>query len=628
MDNKMNENSIKNRINKIKADDMAEAVAVPDPGILGVEDDAKKAETAIKKAEETAAVKKAEDTKKALEAEAYAVETPAGFSADLDDEPDYDEEAEKDFIQKWKERPKKEKKQKLKAPKVHIQESEENIIRRLKLRKKGVKRFAAVFFIALILLTFFSNTIMNSSLPEVSTITVGSTTVSSKVRCQGPVEVSKDVEVMVSGTRTVKEVYFEDGDTVHEGDVIMTFDETKNTELEEAEDALTSAERDYEKDLLDDDTHDYDTLQDAIDDAADALSDARDALTQAYTDASNLTTAKAEKEALQSSYDTKNAEVAGLQAQVDSYTALAEKATLTDAMQQEFDSLNSQLGTAKSELSTIESNLSAKSDEVTTLEGKTTVADAQDTVDDKQDDYDDAVSALSKQKKTDSIQDAKDAIDDLTTSENLDKKRETVEELKAADDTKEVKATGDGIISGLTVKAGDKVDKDTVLATIQLSSSGYEVSCTVPKKDASRLRVNDVADIENIWGDDVEATVRSIKANPDKPNQESIVKFTVKGDVQQGETLQFAVGGRASRYDLTVPNSAVKEDIDGNFVLVVTSKATPFGNRYIVKKVKVEILAQDTKYTAVQAELEYGMNVVTNASKPLEDGKQVRLIDD
>ena len=36
-------------------------------------------------------------------------------------------------------------------------------------RKKWVKRFAIVFFVVLLLLTFFSNTIMNHSLPQVAT---------------------------------------------------------------------------------------------------------------------------------------------------------------------------------------------------------------------------------------------------------------------------------------------------------------------------------------------------------------------------------------------------------------------------------------------------------------------------
>ena len=49
-------------------------------------------------------------------------------------------------------------------------------------RKKVVRRVTAIFLIILALLTFFSNTIMNYSLPEVSTVTIASGKVSEKVR--------------------------------------------------------------------------------------------------------------------------------------------------------------------------------------------------------------------------------------------------------------------------------------------------------------------------------------------------------------------------------------------------------------------------------------------------------------
>ncbi len=114
----------------------------------------------------------------------------------------------------------------------------EEMLRRIRFRKKTLRRFAIIFFVALMVLTFFSNTIMNYSLPEVSTSTVFSGKVSQKVRWQGPVSVGTDLDVTVSGTRTVKEVLVEDGDEVKEGDVIMTFDETENTELTEAESTL------------------------------------------------------------------------------------------------------------------------------------------------------------------------------------------------------------------------------------------------------------------------------------------------------------------------------------------------------------------------------------------------------
>ena len=92
-----------------------------------------------------------------------------------------------------------------------------------------------------------------------------------------------------------------------------------------------------------------------------------------------------------------------------------------------------------------------------------------------------------------------------------------------------------------------------------------------------------------------------------------------------GETLQLSVGDKTGRYDTVVPNNAVKEDSDGKFVLVVKVKGTPLGNRYYVKKVKVEVPARDTANSAISGDVTKWDNVVTNASKLLDNGQQVRL---
>ena len=149
-------------------------------------------------------------------------------------------------------------KEKFKRPEVlsddevqlEVKLDREEMLRRIRFRKKTLRRVGIIFFVAILVLTFFSNTIMNYSLPEVSTVTVFNGKVSQKVRCQGQVSVGTDLDVTVSGTRTVKEVLVEDGDQVKEGDVIMTFDETENTELEEAESTLESLQLTYDKSQL------------------------------------------------------------------------------------------------------------------------------------------------------------------------------------------------------------------------------------------------------------------------------------------------------------------------------------------------------------------------------------------
>ena len=174
----------------------------------------------------------------------------------------------------------------------------EEMLRRIRFRKKTLRRFAIIFFVALMVLTFFSNTIMNYSLPEVSTSTVFSGKVSQKVRCQGPVSVGTDLDVTVSGTRTVKEVLVEDGDEVKEGDVIMTFDETENTELTEAESTLEDLQLSYDKSQLRE-SKDYTDDEVSIANAKDAVTDAQEALEQARADEQSLAVAKAERDQLQ-----------------------------------------------------------------------------------------------------------------------------------------------------------------------------------------------------------------------------------------------------------------------------------------------------------------------------------------
>ena len=491
-------------------------------------------------------------------------------------------------------------------------------LKKKRFKKKLIRRIAIIFIIILLLLTFFSNTIMNYSLPEISTVTVSRGSVSEKVRCQGTVEVSKDLEVTVSGERVVKEVLVEDGDEVKEGDVIMVFDASENDAIAEAEKELETMEIDYEKTKLGRSEKDNTTAK-AVTSAKTNLENAQAALEKAKSDEAGLAAAKAEQDAAQQEYNTKNAEVEGLQAQVDAYESLEDKSSVN------IDELIAQLGTAKEELSLLSATLEEKKNAVLAYEGTTSVADAEKDVEDKTTAYNDALETDAKQQRTDSRTAQSDALSDQQTEEKIEEQRKKIEKLKAADDTKEIKATGTGIISGITAKAGDKVSKESPIASIQLADSGYEMTCTIDKKDAMKLKVGNEASPENVWEDDVTGVVRSIKADPTDPNQKSVVKFNIKGSVQAGQTIQLAVGDKAGKYDTVVPNNAVKEDSNGKFVYVVNVKATPLGNRYIVDKVKVDVVASDSNNSAIQGEVGEYSNIVTNSSKPLDNGQQVRL---
>ena len=92
-------------------------------------------------------------------------------------------------------------------------------------RRDWVKNAAIVFLTIMLILTFFSNTIMNYSLPEVAIQYIQSGTITSKVRGTGTVQSSSLYNVKVTESRKVTSVAVKVGDTVAEGDVICYLDE-------------------------------------------------------------------------------------------------------------------------------------------------------------------------------------------------------------------------------------------------------------------------------------------------------------------------------------------------------------------------------------------------------------------
>lgn len=191
-----------------------------------------------------------------------------------------------------------------------------------------------------------------------------------------------------------------------------------------------------------------------------------------------------------------------------------------------------------------------------------------------------------------------------------------------------IDAPVDGIVTTLSKVAGEKTQPDEELAVIQVAGKGFTLAFSATAEQAKKLSVGDMAEVQNAWYyEDVKATLTSIKPDPNDPAQKKLLTFNVEGDVQAGQSLSLAVGQKSAEYELVVPNSAVREDNNGKFILIVESKSSPLGNRYVATRIDVEVLASDDTHTAVSAGL-YGYEyVITTATKPVEAGKQVRLTD-
>jgi hypothetical protein len=130
----------------------------------------------------------------------------------------------------------------------------------------------------------------------------------------------------------------------------------------------------------------------------------------------------------------------------------------------------------------------------------------------------------------------------------------------------------------------------------------------------------------NSWRyDDVDVTLASIRPDTTDPGQKKLLTFDVTGSVTAGQSLSISVGQKSASFDYIVPNSAVREDNNGKFILIVESKSSPLGNRYVATRVDVEVLASDDTQSAISGGVTGYEYVITTSSAPVEAGKLVRL---
>lgn len=506
-------------------------------------------------------------------------------------------------------------------------------------RREWIKTAAIIFLAVMLVLTFFSNTIMNYSLPEVATRYVMSDSITARIRGTGVIESGDPYHIEVNESRKVASVAVRTGDIVQKGDVLLYLEDVESQELKDAQDKLKAAQ---------------DTLQAARDAYSAAL--LSDDITAQDIQAANSNTSDA----------AYRQQITDIQAEIT-----AAKATLAPldekvaSLELQINNIDAQNAYNQSQLAIAKANLDAAKAKVDSVSGGDVAAADEEALTKAQKAYDDinnSITALNNQKSAFQLQKYVDerernaAQDVLTAAQNklkdlmtlLDHKhtldgykdaisdaqkavneaQALVDKLKEETVGKTVTADISGTVTSVNVVAGNTTTPGFPVVVLQPEGQGYTMSFSVTNEQARRLAVGDRADLVNAWRyDDVTVTLASKKADTSNPNQKTMLTFNVTGNVVAGQTLSISVGQQSANYDLVVPNSAIREDSNGKFILIVESRSTPLGNRYIASRVDVEVIASDETRSAISGAL-YGYEyVITTSTKPVDAGQQVRLAD-
>lgn len=238
-----------------------------------------------------------------------------------------------------------------------------------------------------------------------------------------------------------------------------------------------------------------------------------------------------------------------------------------------------------------------------------------------------AVYDLLKEEQTAMSADINAELDLAKASRDIAKKEQEIAELREKSMGAAITSPVAGTVTSLAYAAGETTKPEDTAAVIQVEGKGYTMSVSVTNEQAKKVQVGDNAELQNAWYyDDVQVVLASIKPDPDDPGQKKLLNFDVTGSsLQEGQALNISLGQRSAEYEYVVPNSAVREDNNGKFILIVEFKSSPLGNRYIASRVDVEVLASDDNNTAISAGLFGYEYVITTSTKPVEAGKQVRL---
>lgn len=578
-------------------------------------------------------------------------------------------------------------------------------------RREWIKTAAIIFLSVMLVLTFFSQTIMNHSLPEVATKYVESGSITTKIRGNGVIESGDPYVVEVPGNyvgRKVSGIQVKVGDKVNKGDILMYLAEGDGDELgaaremlEEAQKAIAEAQDAYDSYILDSSVTSADinsantsisaealrqqisALQAQMQEKKDQMAPLETAiaqLEQAIEDCNTQISYEEEKSRLaDSTLDTaKKAMNLAADKQTKAKTARDNAEAARDGIKKELNQLEQDIADGKipekegkkkkkeleEKLEAAEQTLNQKEEALkdanaalkTATREYNAAVKVKNELDASQNinnlnklkaEYDLSLYNYNKSLKAlnEEVEAADKKISDLVGSSSVIKKlrelqdeiesarkayneqKKKVEELEGENRGNSVTADISGTITAINVTSGKQIPNQDVMV-MQPEGQGYFMSFSVTSEQAKTVSVGDKASIVNSWWyNDMDIVLKSIKPDKSDPAKRKMLTFSVDGEVTDGQSISVSVGQKSQNYDLVVPNSAIKEDNNGKFILIVESRNSPVGNRYIATRVDVQVLASDDTKSAISGALQGWEYVITTSTKPLNPGDQVRMTD-
>ena len=509
---------------------------------------------------------------------------------------------------------------------MNIEDKELAQLQRSQRRKDIIKNITIVFLLILLALTFFSRTIMNYTLPEVSTHIVAQGEVSPRIRGQGTAEVDDPYTVTVTQARTIRSVAVHVDQEIKRGDVIYYLEDNEPEELTNARQELADQQANFTKRIFDGSLSDNDITRlragnyRSEDQMQSELASVNRRLESATREAASANAALEKLNAQSSDSGTDSGtdvppEGGGSDVPGTDTTGSA----ATDEIEGEDDygesDVDSTSGTYQDGYLEIMKTSSEKKIEKATNRK----IDAEAELEKAKTEQEKVVSSISAELELKSIRDA------------INQAQAKVDKLEKENIGATVVSPVDGTVTSLSYTAGETTSPDSAAAIIRIDGKKLTVSFSATKEQAQKLKTGDEAQPVNPWeyDDDFKAVLRQITADSSDPQNSRLLKFEIDSDaVTAGDSVSLQIAESTKTYDLVVPNAAVRQDSNGFYVLLLQVRQSPLGNRYIVAREGIKVLAKDDTNSAISGSIGAYSYVITTSTRMVTSGDQVRLAND
>lgn len=208
---------------------------------------------------------------------------------------------------------------------------------------------------------------------------------------------------------------------------------------------------------------------------------------------------------------------------------------------------------------------------------------------------------------------------------SLEQYQKQLEKLKTLKQQNgEITAPSSGIITKVCVETGQKTT-DTAAVVMSDEQSGLFFTTTTDSKNREYLSVGDNATITGVGKETSDCSIVSLETSKDGSSIK--VSIAMQGDdFLPGESAQMTATRKSESYDYLVPVTAVWQENNKAYVLLLETENTVLGEQYIARKAEVQILDKNSSYAAVSGNsLSADCQIITDSDRTVGNGDVVRM---